>query len=252
MNTFEENIEQSSQNVAGRLPNIPKFSGRPNEKLRNWLTQYELALEDASIIGESAKIKKMILFLEGEALDWYVEMHQDGKLNTTFKSFIEEMKRRFSAETVTLVKMSNEDLKTYIEKFEIYSVEFKLTDEESKIKHFIKGLQDFWYEKFCGRQFDTFQQVKDLARALLERNSERQTNSFSVYRTTPFQQQNQPLRYTSTPWSDEKVKLYNERRCFTCKKLGHRSRECHEKYQSDPSSPNWETKQLEQAKPRGH
>lgn len=208
--------------------NIPKFGGKPHEKLRNWIAQFEISMEDCGVQEDAAKIKKMILYLEGDALDWYVDLHLDGKLNIPFNELIGEMKRKFTSESITLVRMVNGDLKGYVEKFESYVAEFSIKDEQMKIKHFLRGVQDPYFDKLCGRTFNTFKEMKDLINLLLERMPVDNSPTLNVYRAN----QEPTIRkvFPSNEWDDKKTRLYQEGRCFRCEQVGHTNRNCPNKF----------------------
>ena len=111
INELREIVERLLVTQTIQEAEIPTFSGKPNENVRNWLFLLENRF-DAEHISSSNRIYIAVGYLRDLALETYINMSMNNNKKTTW----------------------NEVKEWFIEKFEPYNAQMKLRVELSKLK----------------------------------------------------------------------------------------------------------------------
>lgn len=214
-------------NSSSHIPHISKFSGKSGEKLSTWLCLYENALEIGGIHSDADKIKRLMFYLADDALDWFVDQKNNGKLSSLFSEVCAKMKAKFASEKILVAKMQDGDVKSYIKRFEAFMEEFVVKEDEIKLKYFIRGLDNYYYDRVSGQALHSYESAKDRVLDIHERLEDDRPGQLSVFRASTQWKKTEAMDKPRSPLTEnEREIMYREGRCFYCREQGHVLREC--------------------------
>ena len=223
-----------------RSDKLEAFAAKAEQKFINWFEKFEIHLKREKLTEESDKIDELFFYLEGEPLDWFQERKSVGSLPVALAEIKQLLNEKWGTGIQRICRMSNGELVVYIRQFEEITKCLPAA-EELKIKLFTNGLDSKLYPLVASQKFKSYQEIKSFVQDCYVRMKEDAPEQMAVFRArgeqskSHFQNSQASTRVRTgeygprSSWTEEEIRLYNEMRCFKCKKLGHKSRFCNEK-----------------------
>lgn len=168
-------------------------------------------------VPERSQVETTIFHLTGRALDWYADLHADGRLPERMSELKRMMAKKFDKTYSEAFAMRGNDLRGYVRGLENVFLMVPEIPESTKREMFLEGLSSSLYPLVSNHTGD-FNKLKNFALDILERIEEAEVASVFRVENTPNKRtphRKQPGDYTK-----------ETRKCYRCGIVGHLKRDC--------------------------
>lgn len=198
---------------------IDKFCGNGIENFEAWWVALEYLFRKEKIPA-SEQCEAIVMHLTGKALEWYAELRRDDRIPEDAVELKNMMAKKFDKTREEVFTMKGGDVKGYVRSLERLFLMVPGISDDAKKELFIDGLNPSLYSLMANLP-GGYAKLKQFALDLSERME--QAEITNVFRARA---EERPCRRRT--FNDEERRLYDERKCFLCKKPGHLKRDCPE------------------------